>query len=155
MPKFSRKQLQTFALQCEIKQGPMGLLNTSLSESPISCFKGISFSLHDLPWVPKGRFKQLLTRGERGTERHIQETIVQTWGRLLVHFQGIYTIISLSSSTELKPPRNENKRKGPPDPVLKPPNTSTLILICGPIFYFQTIKPLPNLSKERAQSLGH
>ena len=32
---------------------------------------------------------------------------------------------------------------------------STLILICGPIFYSQTIKPLSNLSLGRAQSLGH
>ena len=36
--------------------------HTSLSVSSISCFWGISLSLHDIPGVPKGRFKQLLVR---------------------------------------------------------------------------------------------
>ena len=50
----------------ETKQGPGGLLGTSLSMCPISCFSGISFSLHELPRVPKGRFRQLLIREGRG-----------------------------------------------------------------------------------------
>ena len=63
-------------------------------------------------------------------------------------------IISLSSSAELKPPTHETQRAGALEPVLGPLNTnsegerklpSTLILICGPIFCFQTIKPLPIL----------
>ena len=40
--------------------------HTSLSVSPISCFWGVNFSLHDLPWVPKGWFKQMLIREGRG-----------------------------------------------------------------------------------------
>lgn len=41
----------------------------SLSMSPIACVYGINFSLHDLPWVPKVRFQQLLIREGRGTIR--------------------------------------------------------------------------------------
>ena len=39
----------------ETQQGMRGFLGTK-------ALLGISFSLHDLPWVPKGRFKQLLIR---------------------------------------------------------------------------------------------
>ena len=47
--------------------GPCGAPgHISLSVSPICCLCGINFSLHDLPWVPKGRFKQLLNREGRG-----------------------------------------------------------------------------------------
>ena len=85
-------------------------------------------------------------------------------GRVLVSPQRIYIPISLSLSAELKPSTNESMRGGPPEPVLGPLNTnfeeewklaSTLILISGPIFYSQTIKPLPFLSQGRAQSLRH
>ena len=38
----------------------------SLSMSPISCLLEIDSSIHDLPWVPKGRFEQLLMREGRG-----------------------------------------------------------------------------------------
>ena len=49
------------------------------------------------------------------------------------------------------------KGGGPPELVLGPLNTSlekqyklasTLILICGPVFHSQTVKPLPILSRE-------
>jgi len=33
-------------------------------------------------------------------------------------------ILSLSSSAELKPPTNENKRRRPPEPVLEPLNNN-------------------------------
>ena len=46
--------------------GPCGVPgHGSLSVSPVSCLQGIDFSLHDLPGVPKRRFKQLLS-GKRG-----------------------------------------------------------------------------------------
>ena len=56
-----------------------------------------------------------------------------------------------------------HKEGGPPEPGLGPLNTnfkeykfaSILILICGPIFHSQTIKPLPSLLKRRPQALGH
>ena len=55
------------------------------------------------------------------------------------------------------------KEGGPPEPVLGPLKTnieeecklaSTLILICGRIFYSQTIRPPPILSQKKVQSLG-
>ena len=46
--------------------GPCGALgHGSPSASPVSCLQGIDFSLHDVPRVPKSRFKQLLS-GKRG-----------------------------------------------------------------------------------------
>ena len=46
--------------------GPCGVPGHGrLSVSPVSCLQGIDFSLHDLPGVPKRRFKQLLS-GKRG-----------------------------------------------------------------------------------------
>ena len=43
--------------------GPCGAPgHGSLSVSPVSCLQGIDFSLHDVPGVPKSRFKQLLSR---------------------------------------------------------------------------------------------
>ena len=48
------------------EQDLVRLLDKNPSVSPISCYWGTSFSLHDLPRVPKGRFEQLLIREERG-----------------------------------------------------------------------------------------
>ena len=106
-------------------------------------------------------------QGREETQRRqksSQETILQPWGRVPVSLPGTYITISLNSSAKLKPPTNENQRGGPPEPVLEPLNTtlkrnesfhSTLIHICSPIFYPQTIKLLPNFSQGRAQSLRH
>ena len=49
-------------------RGPVGLLGTKTFCVPhFSDYgKQPSFSLHDLPWVPVGRVKQLLTREGRG-----------------------------------------------------------------------------------------
>ena len=86
------------------------------------------------------------------------QIIVQALGRLFVPPQGIYVTISLVSSAELKPLTDESQRGRTPEPVLGPLNTefgeeyklaSTLIFICGPIFYSQTIKPLYSLSQRR------
>lgn len=70
-------------------------------------------------------------------ERYILDTTVQPRGRVLASPQGIYMMVCLSSSAELKP----QQRGGPPEPVLRSPSTnseeecqlaSTLLLICGP-----------------------
>ena len=46
----------------ETEGGPVGFLGTEAPLSPISCRQDTS--LHDLPWVPKGRFiEQLLIKG--------------------------------------------------------------------------------------------
>ena len=48
----------------------------------------MSFSLLDLPWVPKSGFKQLLIREERGyRKRRNNQMVVQPWGRILVPTQ--------------------------------------------------------------------
>ena len=52
--------------------------------------------------------------------KNSQEIIVEPQGGALVPLQGICITVSLSSSAELKPPTNENKRGGPPEPVLGP-----------------------------------
>ena len=46
-------------MSTETQQEPVGLLYT----------EDFLFSLHDLPWAPKGRFKQLLIKeGEKCTD---------------------------------------------------------------------------------------
>ena len=86
--------------------------------------------------------------------------IVQPRGRVLVPLQGIYITISCRTKT----PNIWKLEKRTTELVLGPLNTnseeenklaSNLILTCGPIFCAQTLKPLPNLSQGRAQSLGH
>ena len=119
------------------------------------------------PWPSlssKGHVQTVADQGREGMQRRGrkgQETTVQPWGRVLVPLQGINIPLFLSSSSELKPLTNKWKpeRGGPPEPVWVPLDTnfeeewtlaSPLILICGPIFYSQTIKPLPILSQRRA-----
>ena len=124
----------------------MGLLGAKAFVSPISCFfrKQPSFSLQDLLWILKGRFKQLLIREGKGWQggasRNNSAASGQGPGFSL---RNIHNIM-FGSSAELK-----SQRGGPPEPVLGPLNTteeewklvSTLILICGPISYSQTIRP--------------
>ena len=45
----------------ETERGPMGLPGTEAFLFPISCRQ--DSSLHDLPWVPKSRFKKLQIKG--------------------------------------------------------------------------------------------
>ena len=128
------------------------------------------------PEIHEERFKHVLIREGRGCRDQggAVETVVQPSGRALVPPQGIYITISLSSSAELKPPQQMEdvnylmkhspfwNERGPPAPVLGPRNTTSfekhcklepsLILICGPVFYSQTIKPPPILS-QRGHSL--
>ena len=53
---------------CWNRAGPCGAPgHGSLSVSPISCLEGAESSLHDLPWVLKGRSEQLLIREGRGS----------------------------------------------------------------------------------------
>ena len=64
------EQVSFIALMISIlkpSRGPRAPGCTSLSVSPIYCFWGINFSLHDLSWVPKSRFKQFLIREGRGS----------------------------------------------------------------------------------------
>ena len=63
--------------------------------------------IHGRPWVPKGRFKQLLImKGEDVQTRSSQETTGQPWGRVLVPPPGIHITLSLSFSVEQNPPTN-------------------------------------------------
>ena len=50
----------------ETKRGPVRLPGMEAFLPPISCRQGSS--LHDLLWVPKGRFKQLLMKGGSATK---------------------------------------------------------------------------------------
>ena len=54
----------------------MGLLGTKSFLCPpfLDYRKSISFSLKDLPLVPKGRFRQLLIREERGYETRQEQS---------------------------------------------------------------------------------
>ena len=73
-------------------QGPVGLQGTKPFCVPH--FFQHSFSLHNLPWVPMGRFNQLLEKGEEVRPgRSSQE---QPWGKVLFSHQQIHTTISLS-----------------------------------------------------------
>ena len=66
-----------------------------------------SFSLHDLPWVPWGRFKQLLIREGRACEtreKQSRETVMQSWGKVLVSHQRIHTTIPLSCFADTETP---------------------------------------------------
>ena len=51
----------------ETEHDPVGLLGMEAFARFlfVSFLKGIDSNLHDLPWVPKGRFKQLLIRKGR------------------------------------------------------------------------------------------
>ena len=78
--------------------GPYGAPgHESLSVSPIS-----------RPFLSsKAQVQTIVNQEWEGMQRQgrgSQETIVQPWGRVLVQPQGINITISLSSSTELKPP---------------------------------------------------
>ena len=62
------------------------------------------------PWPSlsfEGQIRTVANQGKEGIQtqgRGNQETIVQPWGRVLAPPQGLHITISLSSSTELKPP---------------------------------------------------
>ena len=75
---FEKNNLATYST--DIKQGPLGLLGTKTFCVPhfFDYRKQPSFSLHDCPWVTKGRFKQLLIRKGRGWK--IKEK--QSWAAL-------------------------------------------------------------------------
>ena len=46
--------------------------HTILSVSPISCFRGINFSLHDLSWVPWKASEEFFSRGAPCTNLHFK-----------------------------------------------------------------------------------
>ena len=65
--------------------------------------KQASFSLHDLPWAPRIRFKQLLIReGKGGGDKG--ETVVQPWDRGLASPQWIHRTVSLSCFADTETP---------------------------------------------------
>ena len=67
-----------FALPAsDTTQGPVGLsgIKTICVPHFLYCRKRPSFSLCDLPWVPMGRFKQLLIREGSGCETREKQTI--------------------------------------------------------------------------------
>ena len=65
---------------------------------PVFClYETGSIQPSDLPWVPQGRFNQLLIRERkkyRKKRRSSEETTGQLWGRVLIPPQGIYITIS-------------------------------------------------------------
>ena len=74
----------------------MGLLSTTFYVPHFFDYrKQPSFSLYDLPWVPVGRFMQLLIREGRDVRpgRNSQE---QPLDKVLFPYQWIYTTVSLS-----------------------------------------------------------
>ena len=92
------------------QKGPVGLLGTrALCPYCFDCRKQPSFSLHHLPWVPVGRFKQLLTREGRGCETREKQTQEQSWGTVLFPHQWIHTTISLSYSADTETPSRWEK----------------------------------------------
>ena len=74
-------------VESETKQGPVGLLGMEAFLSLVSSRQDSSF--HDLPWVPKDRFEQLLVKGEaakkplearlKGPEKRIKIGRPTTW----------------------------------------------------------------------------
>lgn len=97
--------------QTEMGQDPVGLSQTQSFPyaSLLVCRKWASFSLLDLPLVPRGRFKSLLIVGggvERVCEqgRSSQATIMLPWCRVLIPPQRICRPLSLSCSAEARPP---------------------------------------------------
>ena len=65
-----------------MEQGPVGLLGTKAFCVPhfLDYRKQPSFSLHDLPRVPMGRFKQLLIREGKGCETREKQTVKSSLG---------------------------------------------------------------------------
>ena len=90
----------------EMEQGPLGLLGTkAFLWPPLFIFrKWASFCLHDLPWVPRGTFRQLLIRkgGDAETKEEQSSNKRQPWGRILVPSQGIHIITWASYTTKRK-----------------------------------------------------
>ena len=85
----------------------MGLLGTEAFLCPLFlvCREQTPASMTFLS--PKGQVQTVANQGREGMQRQgrsSQETIVQPWGSVLVPPQGKHIRISLSSSTELKPP---------------------------------------------------
>lgn len=82
----------------------MGLLGTeALLCPPISCLQEVDFSLCDLPWVPRSRFKHLPVRGRERMQRQgrsSQGRIVQPWGRSWLPSRDAHSSI-FESSAEL------------------------------------------------------
>ena len=117
------------------------------------------------PWPslsPKG---QIQTVPNQRPGRSSRETIVQPLAQGPGSSSKNIHNNPLSTSAEFKLPTNEKPKRRTtrtsPEATKnqlwrkKQASSSTLILFCGPIFYFQTIKPLPSLSQGRAQSLRH
>ena len=78
---------KTDGIQMETEQGPVGLPGMEAFLPPISCRQ--DFSLHDLPWVPKGRSERLSIKRRtakkppvarlEGPEKHIKIWRPTTW----------------------------------------------------------------------------
>ena len=99
------KSRTRLSIWTDTEQAPVGLLGIKPSCVPhFSDYrKQPSFSLHDLPWVSTGVFKQLRIREGKGCKTRVKQsrkTIVQPWGNVLFHHQKIYTTISLSYFTD-------------------------------------------------------
>ena len=91
-------------------QGPVELVGTKTYLSPHFLYyrKQLSVRLHDLPWIPKGRFKQLLIREGSGCEtREKQSREVLGQGPVSLSTDKHRNIFELFTGTET-PSRWEN-----------------------------------------------
>ena len=98
----------------ETKQNPVGLQGTKdFLCPPFLWLQGIGFI--QLPWPSlssKGQVQTDANQGKEGMQRQgrgSQETIVQSWGRVLVPPQGIHILISLSCFAETETPTRWEK----------------------------------------------
>ena len=91
-------------------QGPIRLLGTRPFCVPhfFDYKKQPSFTLLDVPWVSRGRFKKLLIREGRECETRVKQPEAAV-GQSLVSHQWIYAKISLSYSADTETPSRWEK----------------------------------------------
>ena len=143
--------------------GPSGAPgHTSLSVVPMSCFEGMSFRLQDLPWALEGRCQPVLIREGRACRD--PGGAIQTQLCSLGVGPGSSSRDTHSNIFELfcrtkipnkwKPGRRTTRiSPGAPKYQLWRRMKLNMILICGCLL-LPNYKRLPNVSQERAQSLG-
>ena len=126
----------------------------NLSVSPISCLLGIDSSLHDLPWVTKGRSKQLLIREERDVEtkeeqsRNNSEALGQGPGSTLQDTQNnVFVPLNSKKPQQMKSVSILHSRLKEPEKFIKRRPPGTRLKECSPcthpnLISSSTLEPL-------------